>query len=147
MIMETMLDGFAGWRVDVDALDYCPGCWRRRCDAMQARIGTQPTRDYVEQSRILTPGILTARGAKGTVCETCAAVVCVPPRAVEIAGLVERLVRTVGPVSFRSLVWFVRQQGPDDAADHEVAAALTVLIRLGTVALYDDGVSFTVGRP
>jgi len=61
-----------------------------------------------------------------------------------IAEIIDQYIRACGPVSFAGIMQEVKVQH-GDAPEHEVAAALTGLLRTGHAVLYDDGTSFNVG--
>jgi len=61
-----------------------------------------------------------------------------------IAEIIDQYIRACGPVSFAGILHEVKTQH-GDAPEHEIAAALTGLLRAGRAVLYDDGTSFNVG--
>jgi hypothetical protein len=61
-----------------------------------------------------------------------------------IAEIIDQYIRACGPVSFAGILHEVKAQH-GDAPEHEIAAALTGLLRTGHAVLYDDGTSFNVG--
>lgn len=54
-------------------------------------------------------------------------------------------VRSMCPVTFKSIQYFLRQQYPLTLDRFEIAEAVNCLIVSGKLELYDDGESFTLG--
>lgn len=63
---------------------------------------------------------------------------------ITLTQIIDQYIRACGPVSFAGIMHEVKTQH-GDAPEHEVAAALTGLLRTGHAVLYDDGTSFNVG--
>ena len=61
-----------------------------------------------------------------------------------LTHVIDQYIRACGPVGFDEIRREVLTQW-GHAHDHEVARALTGLLRAGSAILYDDGTSFDVG--
>ena len=61
-----------------------------------------------------------------------------------LTHVIDQYIRACGPVGFDEIRREVLTQW-GHAYDHEVARALTGLLRAGSAVLYDDGTSFDVG--
>lgn len=59
-----------------------------------------------------------------------------------LTEIIERFVKESGPVSYNSIANCVFDQFHRFPEEFEIKNALTSLIRIGSVSLYDDGQSF-----